>query len=90
MVRQLDFEQQHALDSWKGYYMYRNLFVVHFRYGTNLMVRLKPYLIAAAVLALSPRRGGRGEAWNVLRAIAHAGRMRHIPPRGVRTGPPAR
>ena len=66
-------------------------FLTHyFRYGANLMVRLKPYLIAAAVLALSPRRGGRGEAWNVLRAIAHAGRMRRIPPRGVRTGPPAR
>ena len=25
LVRQLDFDQQHALDTWKGYYMYRNL-----------------------------------------------------------------
>ena len=90
MVRQLDFDKQHALDSWKGYYMYRNLFVVHFRYGANILVRLKPYLIAAAVVVLSPRRGGRGEARNVLRAIVDAGRMRRIPPREVRAGPPAR
>nr|CAA9337220.1 MAG: Rhamnosyl transferase [uncultured Nocardioidaceae bacterium] len=90
MVRQLDFDKQHALDSWKGYYMYRNLFVVHFRYGANLVVRLKPYLIAAAVVALSPRRGGRGEASNVLKAITDAGRMRRIPPGGVNPGAPAR
>ena len=33
LVRQLDFDQQHDLGSWKGFYMYRNLFVVHLRYG---------------------------------------------------------
>ena len=27
LVRQLDFDQQHALDTWKGFYMFRNLFV---------------------------------------------------------------
>ncbi|MEU4418955.1 glycosyltransferase family 2 protein, partial [Nocardia salmonicida] len=45
LVRQIDFDQQHALDTWKGFYMYRNLFVVHFRYGENWAVRLKPWLI---------------------------------------------
>ena len=35
LVRQLDFNQQHDLAGWKGFYMYRNLFVVHFRYGEN-------------------------------------------------------
>ncbi len=35
LVRQLDFSQQHDLSSWKGFYMYRNLFAVHFRYGEN-------------------------------------------------------
>ena len=38
LVRQLDFDQQHALDTWKGFYMFRNLFVVHFRYGENALV----------------------------------------------------
>ena len=35
LVRQLDFDQQHDLAGWKGYYMYRNLFTVHLRYGEN-------------------------------------------------------
>jgi hypothetical protein len=52
--------------------MYRNLFVVHLRYGTNRLVRLKPYLIASAVLLTAPLRGGRAEAGNVWRAIKDA------------------
>ena len=75
LVRQLDFDQQHALDTWKGFYMYRNLFAVHFRYGENVLVRLKPWLIALAVVILSPaargsRRGAQRDpchprcAWN--------------------------
>jgi GT2 family glycosyltransferase len=79
LVRQLDFDQQHALDTWKGYYMYRNLFAVHFRYGANPLVRVKPYAIAAVVTALSPVRGGRAEAGNVIRAIRGARAMRSIP-----------
>ena len=48
LVRQLDFDQQHDLGSWKGFYMYRNLFVVHLRYGENVLVRHKPWLITAS------------------------------------------
>ena len=80
LVRQLDFDQQHALDTWKGYYMYRNLFAVHFRYGANPLVRAKPYAIAATVAVLSPVRGGRAEAGNVLRAVRDARPMRRVPP----------
>jgi len=83
LVRQLDFDQQHALDTWKGYYMYRNLFAVHFRYGSNPLVRAKPYAIAAMVTALSPVRGGRAEARNVIRAIRDARGMRSIPGSGT-------
>ncbi|WP_127480784.1 glycosyltransferase family 2 protein [Nocardioides pantholopis] len=79
LVRQLPFDQQHDLSGWKGYYMYRNLFAVHFRYGENLAVRLKPWLLTAAVVLLSPVRGGRGEAVNVIRALRSA--------RGMRTPP---
>jgi GT2 family glycosyltransferase len=79
LVRQLEFDQQYALESWKGYYMYRNLFAVHFRYGTNALVRAKPYAIAAAVTALSPIRGGRAEARNVLTAVRDARPMRRGP-----------
>ncbi|MFZ2501628.1 MAG: glycosyltransferase family 2 protein [Nocardioides sp.] len=86
MVRQLDFDQQHDLGSWKGRFMYRNLFLVHFRHGENALVRAKPFAVAAAVVALSPVRGGRSEARNVIRAIREAQRMRAMPdpdpPRG--------
>ncbi len=82
LVRQLEFDQQHALDTWKGYYMYRNLFVVHFRHGENALVRAKPYAITAVVVVLSPLRGGRAEAGNVIRAIKDA--------RGMRSARPAR
>jgi len=83
LVRQLDFSQQHDLSSWKGFYMYRNLFVVHFRYGENALVRLKPYLIALMVVLLSPLRGGRSEAGNVISAVRSARGMRRVPPASV-------
>ncbi len=82
LVRQLDFSQQHDLAGWKGYYMYRNLFAVHFRYGENPLVRAKPYAIAAAVVAASPFRGGRAEADNVVRAVRDARAMRSVPASG--------
>lgn len=69
LVRQLEFDQQHDLGGWKGYYMYRNLFTVHRRYGENRLVRAKPWLIAAGVVALSPIRGGQDEVRNVSRAL---------------------
>jgi rhamnopyranosyl-N-acetylglucosaminyl-diphospho-decaprenol beta-1,3/1,4-galactofuranosyltransferase len=66
LVRQLDFNQQHDLSGWKGFYMYRNLFVVHLRHGENVLVRLKPL------------RGGPAEARNVIRAMASARGMRRV------------
>lgn len=83
LVRQLDFDQQHDLGGWKGYYMYRNLFVVHLRYGENVLVRLKPWLLTAAVVLLSPARGGRDEARNVIRAMRDARGMRRLPSASV-------
>ncbi|KAA1427132.1 glycosyltransferase family 2 protein [Nocardioides antri] len=79
LVRQLDFDQQHDLAGWKGYFMYRNLFAVHFRYGGNVAVRLKPWLIALVVVLLSPLRGGRAEARNVTRALRDARGMTSPP-----------
>ncbi len=78
LVRQLAFDQQHDLAGWKGYYMYRNLFVVHARYGDNVLVRHKPWLIALVVVLLSPLRGGRAEARNVVRALRDARGLRRL------------
>lgn len=85
LVRQLDFNQQHDLSGWKGFYMYRNLFVVHLRHGENALVRLKPWLITLVVVLLSPVRGGRAEARNVIRAMASARGMRRLT---ASAGPP--
>ena len=62
LVRQLDFDQQHDLSGWKGFYMYRNLFVVHFRYGENLLVRLQavPDRARRPAAVAGARRSGRG------------------------------
>ena len=78
LVRQLEFNQQHDLAGWKGFYMYRNLFVVHLRHGENVLVRLKPWLVTLVVVLLSPLRGGRAEARNVIRAMASARGMRRL------------
>jgi rhamnopyranosyl-N-acetylglucosaminyl-diphospho-decaprenol beta-1,3/1,4-galactofuranosyltransferase len=83
LVRQLDFDQQYDLVGWKGYFMYRNLFAVHLRYGENALVRAKPWLITAMVVLLSPVRGGRAEAGNVIRAMRDARGMRSLPSRSV-------
>jgi rhamnopyranosyl-N-acetylglucosaminyl-diphospho-decaprenol beta-1,3/1,4-galactofuranosyltransferase len=56
---------------------------VHFRYGENVWVRLKPWLVSAVVVALSPVRGGRAEARNVTRALRDARGMRKPPPPSV-------
>ncbi len=81
LVRQLDFDQQHDTGSWKGYYMYRNLFVVHLRYGENVLVRQKPWLLALGVVVLAGVRGRRDEARTVWRAVRDA-------PALARTTPP--
>jgi GT2 family glycosyltransferase len=88
LVRQLDFDQQYDMRSWKGFYMYRNLFVIHFRYGENLLVRLKPYLITFVVVLLSPLRGGRAEASNVVRALLGARRPGRATPGPVANASP--
>ncbi|QLQ11949.1 MAG: glycosyltransferase family 2 protein [Nocardioidaceae bacterium] len=75
LVRQLDFDQQHDTRNWKGYYMYRNLFLVHLKYGQNAAVRFKPTLITLAVLLLAPLRGGVREARNVWAAWRDARAM---------------
>ncbi len=78
MRRAFDFVQKDALASWKGYYMYRNLFAVHFRYGENILVKIKPFILAAGIVAFSPVRGGMREARNAIRGLRDAWPMRHI------------
>lgn len=84
--RQVHFLQADNLASWKGFYMYRNLFVVHFRYGKNFLVRRKPWLITLGVCVLSPLRGGKKECVNVRRALKEARTMRKLDDRAKLKG----
>ncbi|EAT2661198.1 glycosyltransferase, partial [Salmonella enterica] len=52
-TRLLYNNQANDLDSWKGYFMLRNLFYIHYTYGENFFVRIKPYFIAAGYFMLS-------------------------------------
>jgi len=88
LVRQLNFDQQHDMRSWKGYFMYRNLFLVHLRYGDNLLVRLKPLLITLVVLLLTPVKG-RAEAKNVWRALKDARSLAKAAPLPPGSGSPS-
>lgn len=36
-------------DSWKSYYIWRNFFVIHFTYGENVFVRMKPFAISVVL-----------------------------------------
>ncbi|MEZ8086794.1 glycosyltransferase [Vibrio sp. 1S139] len=45
-TRLLINNQKDDLKSWKGYFMLRNLFYVHYAHGNNLLVKAKPLVIA--------------------------------------------
>lgn len=49
-VRLLKNNQRSDLTSWKGYFMFRNLFYIHRTYGENIFVRLKPFLLVLGYL----------------------------------------
>ena len=50
LVRQLPFDQDGAIKSWKAYYMFRNLFYLHQKFGKNFFVKKKPYILAVGAM----------------------------------------
>lgn len=69
LVRQLDFDQKAALNSWKAYYMFRNLFHIHYRFGTNIWVKYKPYLLALGAFGIALLRGRMKQAKAIFYSI---------------------
>ncbi|WP_296283522.1 glycosyltransferase [uncultured Acinetobacter sp.] len=45
IVRQFEYVQNMALGTWKSHYMYRNFFLIHYIYGKNVFVKLKPFIV---------------------------------------------
>lgn len=81
MVRRLDFNQQHDMYGWKGFYMFRNLYVVLFRYGSNAVVRAKPFAFTPAAALLALAKGHPAHVGVVVKALVSAWGMRNIPRR---------
>lgn len=56
-TRLLKNNQNNDLLSWKGYFMLRNLFYVHYIYGENYFVKFKPILLTLGFSLISIFRG---------------------------------
>lgn len=69
LIRQLPFDQQGAINSWKAFYMFRNLFYIHFKFGENFFVRNKPYLLVIGSMVVY---GIRLRNWKVVKEIMRA------------------
>lgn len=69
LTRQLPYNQQEALSTWKGYYMYRNVFHIHYKFGENVWVRNKPYALAMGGIIIALLRGRFSQAKQILRAM---------------------
>lgn len=69
LVRQLPFDQSGAIDSWKAFYMFRNLFHIHFKFGENCFVRKKPYLLAIGAIVFY---GIKLRSWKIVTTIISA------------------
>lgn len=50
LIRQLPFNPQDAVLSWKAYYAFRNFFYIHYKFGGNWLVKNKPYILAIAAM----------------------------------------
>ena len=66
LVRQLPFDQAGAIGSWKAFYMFRNLFHIHQKFGENFWVRHKPYVL---VIGAMITYGVKLKSWQVVRDI---------------------
>lgn len=69
LIRQLPFDQQGAINSWKAFYMFRNLFYIHFKFGKDFFVRNKPYLLVIGSMVVY---GIRLRNWKVVKEIMRA------------------
>ena len=66
LIRQLPFDQQGAINSWKAFYMFRNLFHIHFKFGENILVKNKPYLLAIGSMMVY---GIKLRSWKIVKEI---------------------
>ncbi|MGV3344205.1 glycosyltransferase [Enterobacteriaceae bacterium LUAb1] len=61
--------QKNDLLSWKGYFMLRNLFYLHKKYGVNFFVRRKPVLLATGYAVACLMKGQFSQIYIIWRAF---------------------
>ncbi|HGH3371379.1 TPA: glycosyltransferase family 2 protein [Kluyvera cryocrescens] len=76
-VRLLQNNQSNDLISWKGYFMLRNLFYIHRVYGENILVKIKPFILAFGYLGVSLCRFNFKQASIVFSAICDSGSLKN-------------
>lgn len=54
LTRLIDYDRRKVFSSWKASYIWRNFFALHFVYGKNWFVRMKPFLYALLLLLKNP------------------------------------
>ncbi|WP_257280029.1 glycosyltransferase [Endozoicomonas sp. ISHI1] len=52
IIRQQSYDTGSALSTWKGFYMYRNFFLIHYLFGSNILVKLKPVFLFSGAAAV--------------------------------------
>ena len=65
IIRQLPYVEPKSMD-WKFYYRWRNFFVLHFLYGENLLVKMKPFCLFWGLLAICLKNGSFLKASKIL------------------------
>lgn len=65
VVRQLPYTEPNYVD-WKFYYRWRNFFVLHFLYGENFLVKLKPFSLFTGLLIICLKNGNPFKAITIL------------------------
>ena len=65
VIRQLSYSEPKYID-WKFYYRWRNFFVLHFLYGENFLVKLKPFCLFIGLLTLCLKNGSLFKASTIL------------------------
>lgn len=72
LIRQLPFNIQDTITSWKSFYAFRNLFYIHYKFGKNWVVRHKPYVLAfGAMIVYGMKHRKRQVIKDIYQALKH-------------------
>ena len=59
LTRLIKYDRKTMFNSWKSHYVVRNFFLLHFLYGENFLVRIKPFVLLPFMSIYSLFTGGK-------------------------------